>query len=153
MLLDKVGSIRDAVAKHRYSDVRMDEEHLAFIGTVLGSTISRGSYEIVSRLISEGADIHERQWGWSCYGRGEAEVTALQVRCKYWNVERIKALLDNRGNEIDLAKMVSVRGSLGHLPLHWEAESTGRLKALSGVMKVSSLGKTWLQESKISLTC
>lgn len=122
MLLDKGASIRDAVAKQRYFDVRKDEKHLAFVGTMLGSSVTRGSYELVSRLISGGADIHERQWGWSCYGRGEAEGTALHVACKYWNIDGIKALLDNCDNEIDITEMVSVLDTLGRLPLHWAAE-------------------------------
>lgn len=125
VLLDRGASVKNAVTKRRYTDIEEDEECLPIIATVLGYAVSRGSYELISRLIAEGANVHARQWSWGFNMDGEANVTPLHIGCKYLNVEGVKALLDNHGNEIDLAQMVFIRDSAGRIPLHWVAKGPG----------------------------
>jgi ankyrin repeat protein len=49
-------------------------------------------------------------------------VTALHIASGYWNVQGIKALLDNCG-ELNPADMVSMRDAAGRIPLHWAANN------------------------------
>ncbi|KAH8433891.1 uncharacterized protein LDX57_011527 [Aspergillus melleus] len=43
----------------------------------------------------------------------------------YWNVEGMRALLDHRGCDVDVADMVMVRDHIGRLPVHWAASGPG----------------------------
>lgn len=94
------------------------------IETVLGQVVSRASYKLISRLIAEGADVHERQRFDFFHSRNG---TALHVGSYYWNTTGIRALLDGCGREMSLAEMVSVR------------DGDGRLGALTAFMKASFL--------------
>ncbi|KAK6835393.1 hypothetical protein RU639_001795 [Aspergillus parasiticus] len=49
------------------------------------------------------------------------DVTALHRGGLFWNAPGIRALLDHRGSNVDIADMVSARDSDGRLPLHWAA--------------------------------
>jgi ankyrin repeat protein len=88
--------------------------------TVLGAAIPYASYEMVSFLIANGADVHGRQiWFSQCCGLdyGE-EVTPLHIAALFWNLEAMQALMDHRG-DAKLSDMVSVDDNEGRLPLHW----------------------------------
>lgn len=118
MLLDRGAPVRDAKRVYEWDDI--DEGH-RLMETALGGGITNGSYNLLSRLISGGADVHARQWSVPTeFGEGDQEVTALHLGSGYWNLEGIRALLDNCG-EMDLANMVSMRDGHGRLPLHWAA--------------------------------
>jgi chitinase len=62
MLLDKGASVQDAVRSYDFSHVEQDEKPMHFMETTLGQAASRASYQLVSRLIAEGADVHARQY-------------------------------------------------------------------------------------------
>lgn len=121
MLLDKGASVQDAVRSYDFSDVEQDEKPMHFWETALGNAASRASYQLVSRLIAEGADVQARQD--NC-GEGltsdVGEATALHIAGGYLNVQGIKALLDNCG-EINPADLVSMRDAVGRISLHWAA--------------------------------
>lgn len=93
-------------------------------GTVLGAGITHASYELVSRLIAEGAEVHARQRWWdpTCYPidriQDSEAVTTLHIASLYWNLEGIHALVDHRG-DMSVAEMVSNADNHGRLPLHW----------------------------------
>ncbi|KAE8553312.1 hypothetical protein EYB25_004694 [Talaromyces marneffei] len=123
MLLDRGASILDAVRPYRFPHVEQDEKPTDYIETALGQAVSRASYQLVSRLITEGADVHARQYSWSSDPISDVgEVTALHIACGYWNVQGIKALLDNCG-EVSPTDMVSMRDAGGRIPLHWAAQN------------------------------
>ncbi|EED13306.1 conserved hypothetical protein [Talaromyces stipitatus ATCC 10500] len=123
MLLDRGASVRDAVRSYKFPDVEQDEKPMSLTATALGRAVSRASYKLASRLIAEGADVHARQYGWGGHPvTAVREVTALHVASGYWNVQGIKALLDNCG-EVKPADMVSMRDTAGRIPLHWAAEN------------------------------
>lgn len=89
--------------------------------TVLGDAVSYAGYELVSRLIAKGADVHSRQnWqGGPLFEITHAHnVTALHIAALSWNIEAIWALIDHRG-DVEAADMVAVLDSCGRLPLHW----------------------------------
>ncbi|PIG81433.1 hypothetical protein AARAC_005690 [Aspergillus arachidicola] len=100
--------------------------------TVLGLAISRADYKLLKRLVDEGANVHTRQ---ECLGIGGLtfkekhasfrDTTALHYGSMFWNVEGVQALFDLRGTDVDTADMVSVRDSLGRLPLRWAAAGAG----------------------------
>lgn len=118
MLLDRGAPVREANRVYQWEDI--DEKH-RLMETALGNVIKHGSYKLLSRLISNGADVHSRQWAVpNEFGEGDQEVTALHLGSGYFNLEGIQALLDNRG-EMDLADMVSMSDGHGRLPLHWAA--------------------------------
>lgn len=118
MLLDRGAPVREANRVYEWDNI--DEKH-RLMETALGNVIKHGSYNLLSRLIANGADVHARQWAVpNEFGDDDQEVTALHLGSLYWNIEGIQTLLDNRG-EIDLADMVSVRDGHGRLPLHWAA--------------------------------
>jgi chitinase len=123
MLLDKGASVQDAVRSYNFSHVEQDEKSIHFIETALGQAASRASYQLISRLIAEGADVHARQYDWdNTHLSDTGEVTALHIASGYWNLQGIKALLDNCG-ELKPADMVSMRDGGGHIPLHWAANN------------------------------
>ncbi|KAJ5167759.1 uncharacterized protein N7482_003353 [Penicillium canariense] len=99
--------------------------------TVLGAAIPHASYQMVSRLIAEGADVHARQyWLDQCSGIDCCEgVTALHMASFCWNIEGMQALVDHRG-EVTLAEIVSISDSVGRLPLHWalKGDRHGRME-------------------------
>ncbi|KAB8207608.1 ankyrin repeat-containing domain protein [Aspergillus parasiticus] len=100
--------------------------------TVLGLAVSRACYKLLKRLVDKGANIHTRR---ECLGIGGPtfkgkhasfqDITALHYGSMFWNVEGVQALFDLRGTDVDTADMVSVRDSLGRLPLHWAAAGAG----------------------------
>lgn len=123
MLLDRGASVPDAIRSYELTIVEQDEEFVNFQETALGQAVSRASYRLISRLIAEGADIHARQYNCSNYPVFNIrDVTALHIASGYWNVQGIKALLDNCG-EANPADMVTVRDAAGHIPLHWAAHN------------------------------
>ncbi|KAJ5633468.1 hypothetical protein N7490_009807 [Penicillium lividum] len=88
--------------------------------TVLGEAVSQASYNLVSRLISKGADPYacQRWHGGNRYAIEYAEkTTALHIAALSGNVEAIKALFEHRLFEKDL-DMVSVLDDEGRIPLH-----------------------------------
>jgi ankyrin repeat protein len=119
MLLDKGASVQNAVRAYSFSHVEQDENSMNFIETALGHAASRASYQLVSRLIAEGAEVHARQYNWSNDPISDVgEVTALHIASGYGNLQGIKALLDNC-DELNPADMVSMRDAGGCIPLHW----------------------------------
>ncbi|KAJ5925751.1 hypothetical protein N7454_007261 [Penicillium verhagenii] len=88
--------------------------------TVLCAAIPYASYQLVSRLITEGADIHAQQAWFDPNSTIEStkQVTALHIASLFSNLKGMQALIDHRG-KIDLAEMVSIPDSTGKLPLHW----------------------------------
>lgn len=68
-------------------------------GTVLGEAVSYASYNLVSRLISKGADPHafQRWHGGNSFAIEKAEkTTPLHIAALYGNAEAIKALFEHR---------------------------------------------------------
>lgn len=123
MLLDRGASVRDANRVYQWDDI--DEKHRV-IETALGNTIKHAGYNLLSRLIANGADVHAWQWaGPYHFGDSDQEATALHIGSLSWNIEGVQALLDNRG-DTDLTEMVFVRDSRGRLPLHWAAGGLDR---------------------------
>lgn len=119
MLLDKGARVQDAVRSYGLPHVEQDEKPMHFMETALGQAASRASYQLLSRLIAEGANVHARQYNWSNDPISDVEeVTALHIASGYCNVQGIKALLDNCG-ELNPADMVSMRDAGGRIPLHW----------------------------------
>jgi chitinase len=123
MLLDRGSSVRDANRVYQWEDI--DEKHRV-LETALGNAIKHAGYNLLSRLIANGANVHAWQWaGPYHFGDGDQEATALHIGSLSWNLEGVQALLDNRG-DTDLAEMVFVRDSRGRLPLHWAAGGLDR---------------------------
>jgi ankyrin repeat protein len=90
-------------------------------GTVLGDAVSYAGYDLVSRLIAAGADVHGRQvWhGGLFFAITDGhDVTPLHTAALSWNMDAIRALIDHRG-DVTVADMVAVPDSFGRLPLHW----------------------------------
>ncbi|KAJ5939289.1 ankyrin [Penicillium verhagenii] len=92
--------------------------------TVLGAAIPYASYNMVSRLIAGGAQVHARQH-WDEYPLGDPYriingkgVTALHIASLYSNLEGIRALTDHRCNA-SVSEMVSSADDHGRIPLHW----------------------------------
>jgi ankyrin repeat protein len=126
-LLDQGCSIRDS---NIYSKEESQEEtpdsvkkHPELEWTVLGAAITHASYKLVSRLIAEGAEVHDRQRWWDPTDptsriHNSKGVTALHIASLFWNLEGVHALVDHRG-DISMAEMVSNADSHGRIPLHW----------------------------------
>ncbi|KAE8150988.1 hypothetical protein BDV25DRAFT_129159 [Aspergillus avenaceus] len=128
LLLDRGASVHDSIRSTDDCDPPPQPLY-----TVLSRTAARGSYNLLKRLINEGADVHARvehfddSVGCAVFQRSRTlprDVTALHYASIYWNAEGVKALLDHRGN-VDIAEMVSVRDGIGRLPLHWAAAGDG----------------------------
>ncbi|RAQ68657.1 hypothetical protein COH20_007423 [Aspergillus flavus] len=129
ILLDRGASVHDVTMcpDEDIAEVKQQPLH-----TVLGLAVSRAGYKLLKRLIDEGANVHTRQ---ECLGIGGPtfkekhasfrDTTALHYGSMFWNVEGVQALFDLRGTDVDIADMVSVRDSLGRLPLHWAAAGAG----------------------------
>ncbi|OBT75150.1 hypothetical protein VF21_05488 [Pseudogymnoascus sp. 05NY08] len=149
LLLDRGASACDAIVRaHTQHDGGDDATSNGLppqpLETVLGRAVSRGSYELVRRLLDEGADVHARQL-FFCNGSGAGfggseifafDVTALHLGSFYWNAEGIRALLDHRRsvsndhdhereNEHDGVDLFTCRDSTGRLPLHWASAGPG----------------------------
>lgn len=89
--------------------------------TVLGEAVSHASYNLVSRLISKGADPYacQRWHGGNRFAIEYAEkTTPLHMAALSGNVEAIKALLEHRLSEKS-TNMVSTLDDEGRIPLHW----------------------------------
>ncbi|KAE8310126.1 ankyrin repeat-containing domain protein [Aspergillus transmontanensis] len=129
ILLDRGASVHDVTMcpDEDIAEVKPQPLH-----TVLGLAVSRAGYKLLKRLVDEGANVHTRQ---ECLGLGGPtfkekhasfrDTTALHYGSMFWNVEGVQALFDLRGTDVDTADMVSVRDSLGRLPLHWAAAGAG----------------------------
>ncbi|KAJ5937123.1 ankyrin [Penicillium verhagenii] len=103
--------------------------------TVLGAAIRYASHKMVSRLISEGADVHAQQiWrdptprdhppiDRSDHIEEGGKVTALHIASMFWNLEGIHALLDHSGDKT-VAEMLSSTDDHGRIPLHWALQGT-----------------------------
>lgn len=97
----------------------LDQPRAKVVNTVLGAAIPHASYQMVSRLIAEGADVHARQmWstGPGSIGWGK-QLTALHIAAHHWNLEGIQALADHLG-EVGITEMASIADDSGRLPLH-----------------------------------
>ncbi|KGO45811.1 hypothetical protein PEX1_063430 [Penicillium expansum] len=90
------------------------------VSTVLGAVIPHASYQMVSRLIAEGADVHAHQmWNTGSESIGwEEKATSLHIAALHWNLDGIQALADNLG-DVGIAEMASTPDGSGRLPLHW----------------------------------
>lgn len=128
LLLDRGASARDTI-KRAKTNADGGQPPQQPLDTVLGLAISWASYELVTRLIAEGAEVHAQQ-EYCVYGNGGGgfgdwdvarDVTALHLGSLSWSVEGIQALLDHRDSDIDISDMVSMRDSAGRVPLHWAA--------------------------------
>ncbi|KAJ5718923.1 uncharacterized protein N7483_010005 [Penicillium malachiteum] len=122
-LLDNDCSLETNLYDEWYEADEQDESDCVPMprGTVLGDAVSYAGYELVSRLIAKGADVHGRQnWtGGPLFEITHAHnVTALHIAALSWNVEAIRALIDHRG-EVEAADMVVGLDSYGRHPLHW----------------------------------
>ena len=86
--------------------------------TVLGAAAPLGSYNLASRLISEGADIHGKETWWGM-GTGKTDnVTALHFASGCWNLPFIQALHEHCSSH-ELAQAAMATDSRGRVPLHW----------------------------------
>ncbi|KAI2713533.1 hypothetical protein CBS147332_5273 [Penicillium roqueforti] len=95
-------------------------------GTVLGEAVSYASYNLVSRLISKGADPYafQRWHGGNSFAIEKAEkITPLHIAALYGNAEAIKALFEHRlpGKNTN---RVSIVDDEGRIPLHWAVAGT-----------------------------
>ncbi|KAJ5897732.1 ankyrin [Penicillium tannophilum] len=88
--------------------------------TVLAAVIGHASYQMVSRLIAEGADIYARLEGWHDHIpiSEDGLVTAMHIAGIYCNLEGMQALIDHPG-ESSAADLVAIVDSAGLTPLHW----------------------------------
>jgi ankyrin repeat protein len=85
---------------------------------VLGLAAPYASYELASRLIAKGADVHAQQ-EWHEVGEGDVHnVTALHLASGSWNFQFIRALVEHHG-DIGFAQAVVMADSKGRFPLHW----------------------------------
>ncbi|KAJ5717115.1 hypothetical protein N7488_002761 [Penicillium malachiteum] len=108
-----------------HSDIRatIDGEE-KFQSTVLGAAIPHASYEMVSRLIAEGAQVHARQKWRVDYSPihlhfivDDDNATALHIASYFWNVEAIRALFNNKG-DLSIVDMTTAADDHGQIPLH-----------------------------------
>ncbi|KAJ5746765.1 hypothetical protein N7520_011947 [Penicillium odoratum] len=118
LLLNQGCSVQDS---NLYVEIDRPEEFDQLLyDTVLAAAIPHASYQMVPRLIAEGADIYARPEGWHgrmpiCKG---GRVTAMHIASIYWNLEGMQALIDHPG-EPGAAKMVAIVDDAGQTPLHW----------------------------------
>lgn len=122
-LLDQGCSVRHS---NLYGEVARTEgrdqlrtERLLY-NTVLAAVIGHASYEMVPRLIAEGADIYARLEGWHDHIpiSEDGLVTAMHIASIYCNLEAMQALIDHPG-ESSAANLVAIVDSAGRTPLHW----------------------------------
>lgn len=133
-LLDQQCSVRDSnvyanpqstfeglVQLQNWAKQRSGQVYAGLKDTVLCAGIPHAGYQLVSRLIAEGADIHAQLQSWYNPDGGipySERVTALHVASLFSNLDGIQALMDHHGN-VKLADMVSITDETGRLPLHW----------------------------------
>lgn len=116
------GTIEDFVCSllDRGASVRATNEQLLSTQrpTVLGAAAALGSYNLASRLVAEGADLHGKET-WHEIATGSIDnVTALHIASGSWNLAFVQALLESYGaDEFSQAALAS--DSRGRLPLHW----------------------------------
>ncbi|KAH8696384.1 ankyrin repeat-containing domain protein [Talaromyces proteolyticus] len=91
--------------------------------TVLSRAISRASYGLIKRLITEGADPHVKIVQPADFGQDEQVhgVTPLHLGSLHANIDGVQALFDHRGDKATVMEMVLSSDSGGRLPLHWAA--------------------------------
>ncbi|KAJ5295677.1 hypothetical protein PENANT_c001G09219 [Penicillium antarcticum] len=123
-LLDKGCSVPNSDFYVHYHGTKkpshLDLPRAELSDTVLGAAIPHASYQMVSRLIAEGANIYARQKWHNNNGvrfSGD-QVTVVHIAAHFWNLEAMKALADNFG-QAGLAAMSSMTDDAGRLPLHW----------------------------------
>ncbi|KAJ5761805.1 uncharacterized protein N7511_005187 [Penicillium nucicola] len=124
-LLDRGASVPQA---NSYCSNNDRPDHPDLQATVLGSAAPFGSYELASRLITDGADIHAQQIWHELWGGDVHSVTALHIASGFWNLEFLKALIKYYSDG-QLAEAVTIADSKGQLPLHWALlglDSSGR---------------------------
>ncbi|KAJ5106293.1 hypothetical protein N7456_002968 [Penicillium angulare] len=85
---------------------------------VLGAAAPLGSYELASRLISEGADLHGKEIWWEMDEGKTDNVTALHLASGAWNLPFIQALREHYGT-FELTQAARATDSRGRVPLHW----------------------------------
>lgn len=122
-LLDQGCSVQDSnlygeVARTEGCDQLRTERVLD--NTVLAAVIGHASYQMVSRLIAEGADIYARLEGWHDHIpiSEDGLVTAMHIASIYCNLEGMQALIDHPG-ESSAANLVTIVDNAGRNPLHW----------------------------------
>ncbi|KAJ5803110.1 uncharacterized protein N7503_005560 [Penicillium pulvis] len=122
-LLDQGCSVQDSdlhveLARTEGSDQLRTERVL--YDTVLAAAIPHASYQMVSRLIDEGADIYARLEGWQDHIpiSEDGLVTAMHIASIYGNLEGMQALIDHPGDS-SAADLVAIVDSAGRTPLHW----------------------------------
>ena len=101
-------------------------------GTVLSLAMAGASYQLVKRLVEEGADVHTKESRYFSSRDIKSEynaqdITPLHIGSFYSNVDGIQALLDYRGSNVNLIDIVSCRDSCGCLPLHLAARGPREL--------------------------
>lgn len=113
-------------------------------GTVLSLAMAGASYQLVKRLIEEGADMHTKEGRYFSARNTKSEYTAqditpLHIGSFYSNADGIQALLGYRSTNVNLIDMVSCRDSCGCLPLHLAARGPSPLKdSLTGGYSIPS---------------
>ena len=140
LLLDTGADASDAVSRldGEQPQAPDQEPQGRLICTVLSQAVAWAKYELVTRLIDSGAQVHTRQQHdyrveWYNAGPEHAlhhvkRVTPLHIAGYYSNLDGVQALLDRRGNNISIVDMVSSPDGFGGLPLHRAAGGPGPLK-------------------------
>ncbi|KAJ5946870.1 ankyrin [Penicillium verhagenii] len=122
-LLDQGCSVQDSNIYSKQEEGNSQDLGPVLEQTVLGAAIPYASYDIVSRLIAGGAQVHARQhWDESPLGEPHRiingkGVTALHIASLYSNLEGIRALTDHRCNA-SVSEIVSSADDHGRIPLH-----------------------------------
>ena len=136
LLLDRGASARDHIDWEDeppivpYASLILCGEKVS--GTVLSLAMAGAGYQLVKRLIEEGADVHTKEGRYFGARNIKSEYTAqditpLHIGSFYSNADGIQALLDYRGCNVNLIDIVSCRDSCGCLPLHLAARGPSPL--------------------------
>ncbi|KAJ6096929.1 hypothetical protein N7486_007675 [Penicillium sp. IBT 16267x] len=118
-LLDRGASVPQANI-FRASENQLEQESPSrdLRETVLGLAAPYATYELASRLIAEGADVHAQQ-GWHEVGEGDVHnATALHLASGSWNLQFMQALVEHYADN-GLAQAVVMADNKGRLPFHW----------------------------------
>jgi ankyrin repeat protein len=120
-LLNRGASARDVL-------ISSFDKHI--LDTVLSRAISRASYSLVKRLVTEGADVHTHTIQHiSSFSSGPQDetvqgVTPLHLGSLHANLDGIQALFGLRGNKATVVEIAHSKDSAGRLPLHWAARGS-----------------------------
>lgn len=129
MLLDRGASARDTVLFPTDIDTNGEGQLVPQAEfTVLSQAIAGSSYAIMKRLLEHGADTQERLEyysdgpGFWDNGVNVRDVTALHIGSRSWNMDGIRALLDQcHEDSLKTSDLVFCYDSMDRLPLHWAA--------------------------------